>query len=240
MRSPIFVALLALLLGFPGAAIAALDSAEATSKELRIVRITPEGVDVPSGRQIVIEFNRPVVPVGRMERTAEEIPISIKPALKCEWRWLDTSSLSCNLGEKDALVPSTTYEVDIQPGIRAEDGVTIAEPLTHRFTTERTLTMDLLHKYGPDYRLIFVGDAAMSPYEIEMEGGSVEYSNSETGKVWLQRMTNHFKRVAWLNPMPERSWEYTYSTDIIKNVMGGRMYPTTVQGLTDAMKALAK
>ena len=59
----------------------------------------------------------------------------------------------------------------------------------------------------------------MSPYEIEMEGGSVEYSNSETGKVWLQRMTNHFKRVVWLNPMPERSWEYTYSTDIIKNVM---------------------
>jgi uncharacterized protein with von Willebrand factor type A (vWA) domain len=109
-----------------------------------------------------------------------------------------------------------------------------------RRNTERTLTMDLLHKYGPDYRLIFVGDAAMSPYEIEMEGGSVEYSNSETGKVWLQRMTNHFKRVAWLNPMPERSWEYTYSTDIIKNVMGGRMYPTTVQGLTDAMKALAK
>ena len=100
--------------------------------------------------------------------------------------------------------------------------------------------MDLLHKYGPDYRLIFVGDAAMSPYEIEMEGGSVEYSNSETGKVWLQRMTNHFKRVAWLNPMPQRSWEYTYSTDIIKKVMNDRMYPTTVQGLTDAMKALAK
>ncbi len=100
--------------------------------------------------------------------------------------------------------------------------------------------MDLLHKYGPDYRVIFVGDAAMSPYEIEMEGGSVEYTNSETGKVWLQRMTNHFKRVAWLNPMPSRSWEYTYSTDIIKKIMNERMYPTTVQGLTDAMKALTK
>ena len=109
-----------------------------------------------------------------------------------------------------------------------------------RRTTERTLTMDLLHKYGPDYRVIFVGDAAMSPYEIEMEGGSVEYTNSETGKMWLQRVTNHFKRVAWLNPMPPRSWEYTYSTDIIKKIMNDRMYPTTVQGLTDAMKALAK
>lgn len=109
-----------------------------------------------------------------------------------------------------------------------------------RRTTERTLTMDLLHKYGPDYRVIFVGDAAMSPYEIEMEGGSVEYTNSETGKAWLQRVTNHFKRVAWLNPMPPRSWEYTYSTDIIKKIMNERMYPTTVQGLTDAMKALAK
>ena len=109
-----------------------------------------------------------------------------------------------------------------------------------RRSTERTLTMDLLHKYGPDYRLIFVGDAAMSPYEIEMEGGSVEYTNSETGKAWLTRMTNHFKRVAWLNPMPERSWEYTYSTDIIRKLMNDRMYPTTVQGLTDAMKSLAK
>ena len=80
----------------------------------------------------------------------------------------------------------------------------------------------------------------MSPYEIGMEGGSVEYSNSETGKVWLTRMTSHFRRVAWLNPMPERTWDYTYSTEIIKTIMGGRMYPTTVQGLTDAMKALAK
>lgn len=137
MRSPILAALTALLLGIPGVAQAALDSSAPIEKELRILRITPEGVDVPTGRQIVIEFNRPVVPVGRMERTAEEIPISIKPALKCEWRWLDTSSLSCNLGEKDALVPSTTYEMHIQPGIRAEDGITIAEPLTHRFTTER-------------------------------------------------------------------------------------------------------
>lgn len=137
MRSHILIALTALLLGFPFAASAALDSADIKEKELRLVRITPEGVDVPIGRQIVLEFNRPVVPLGRMERTAEEIPVTITPALKCEWRWLDTSSLSCNLGEKDALVPSTTYQMDIKPGIRAEDGATIAQPLTHRFTTER-------------------------------------------------------------------------------------------------------
>ncbi|MGL5004960.1 MAG: vWA domain-containing protein, partial [Casimicrobium sp.] len=109
-----------------------------------------------------------------------------------------------------------------------------------RRSTERTLTMDLLHKYGPDYRVIFVGDAAMSPYEIEMDGGSVEYMNSESGRVWLGRVVNHFKRVAWLNPMPQRSWEYTYSTDLIKKIVGDRMYPTTVNGLTEAMKVLAK
>jgi uncharacterized protein with von Willebrand factor type A (vWA) domain len=109
-----------------------------------------------------------------------------------------------------------------------------------RRSTERTLTLDLLHKYGPDYRVIFVGDAAMSPYEIEMPGGSVEYMNSESGRTWLTRVVGHFRRVAWLNPMPERTWEYTHSTDLIREIMNGRMYPTTVEGLTRAMRALAK
>lgn len=109
-----------------------------------------------------------------------------------------------------------------------------------RRSTERTRTLDLLHKYGPDYRVIFVGDAAMSPYEIEMPGGSVEYMNSESGRVWLTRVVEHFRRVAWLNPMPERTWEYTHSTDLIRDILKGRMYPTTVDGLTRAMRALAK
>ncbi len=109
-----------------------------------------------------------------------------------------------------------------------------------RRSTERTLTLDLLHKYGPDYRVIFVGDAAMSPYEIEMPGGSVEYMNSESGRVWLTRVVEHFRRVAWLNPMPERTWEYTHSTELIRDILKGRMYPTTVDGLTRAMRALAK
>ncbi|MFO1242481.1 MAG: MG2 domain-containing protein [Rickettsiales bacterium] len=127
----------ALFLGLPSTAFAALDSAENQEKELRILRITPEGLDVPAGRQIVLEFNRPVVPLGRMERASEEIPITITPPLKCEWRWLDTSSLSCNLGEKDMLAQATKYDLTINPGIRAEDGVTLAEAQHHSFITER-------------------------------------------------------------------------------------------------------
>ncbi len=98
----------------------------------------------------------------------------------------------------------------------------------------------MLHRYNPDYRLIFVGDAAMSPYEIEMTGGSVEAMNAESGRVWLTRVCQHFRRVAWLNPMPESSWGYTHSTSIIREILGERMYPTTLQGLTEAMRALAK
>ena len=126
------------VLGLSSAAHAALDSADAAQeKDLKITRITPDGLDVPAARQVVIEFNRPVVPLGRMERTADELPVKITPALNCNWRWLDTSSLSCNLNDADTLAQATTYEVAIEPGIRAEDGVTITEPYRHRFTTER-------------------------------------------------------------------------------------------------------
>ncbi len=109
-----------------------------------------------------------------------------------------------------------------------------------RRSTERILTLDLLHKYGPDYRVIFVGDAAMSPYEIEMPGGSVETMNSESGRVWLTRVVEHFRRVAWLNPMPERTWGYTHSTDLVREIVKDRMYPTTVDGLTRAMRQLGR
>jgi len=111
---------------------------------------------------------------------------------------------------------------------------------SRRRSTERTSTLDLLHRFGPDHRLIFVGDAAMSPYEIEVAGGSVEYMNTESGRVWLARMAAHFRKVAWLNPMPERTWAYTTSTGIIREILNGRMYPTTVDGLTAAMRALAR
>jgi hypothetical protein len=104
---------------------------------LKLLRITPAGEDVPPGRQIVFEFNRPVVPIGRMERRADEIPVTITPKLECEWRWLNTTCLACELKESTALTPATLYEILVQPGIKAEDGSTLQEPVRHSFTTQR-------------------------------------------------------------------------------------------------------
>jgi alpha-2-macroglobulin len=102
--------------------------------DLEVIRITPAGDEVPVGRQIVIEFNRAVVPLGRMERTAAEIPVTIEPQLNCRWRWLNPSTLACNLDEQDAFLPATSYSLVVLPGI--EDGATLARPVHHRFTTE--------------------------------------------------------------------------------------------------------
>jgi hypothetical protein len=117
----------------------AFASAQSTDapKDLRILRITPNGEDVAATRQIVIEFNRPVVPVGQMDRTADELGITIAPSVNCQWRWLNTSSLSCNLDDQDALQPSTIYNITITPKITAEDGAKIAEDYTHSFITSR-------------------------------------------------------------------------------------------------------
>ncbi len=106
--------------------------------------------------------------------------------------------------------------------------------------SERIPTWDLLHKFGHDYKIIFVGDAAMSPYEIAWEGGSVEHMNEEPGEVWLKRVVDTYPAVAWLNPKPQRAWEYTQSTHMIRQIMGDRMYPLTLDGLDDAMRALSR
>ncbi|MCH8208768.1 MAG: hypothetical protein IIA62_06945 [Nitrospinae bacterium] len=98
-----------------------------SGQPLEILRITPAGEDVSPGRQIVIKFNRPVVPLGRMQRSREEIPIRVTPSLNCEWRWLNASALACQLGEKDALRSSTRYRIAVEPGIQAEDGATMAK-----------------------------------------------------------------------------------------------------------------
>ncbi|MEK6541960.1 MAG: VWA domain-containing protein [Pseudomonadota bacterium] len=105
---------------------------------------------------------------------------------------------------------------------------------------ERTLLWDVLHKYPHDYKLIFVGDAAMSSYEITHPGGSVEHFNEESGAVWLQRMTSTYPAAAWLNPVPEQHWGYSQSTKIIQQMMTGRMYPLTLSGLDDAMRELTR
>ncbi len=104
---------------------------------------------------------------------------------------------------------------------------------------ERVATADVLRRYTRDWRLVFVGDATMAPYEILQPGGSVEYANAEAGAVWLQRMTHTYPRFAWLNPEPERLWPYRQSIDLIRTLMQDRMYPVTLSGLDRAMKALS-
>ena len=103
---------------------------------------------------------------------------------------------------------------------------------------ERIPTLDITHKYGADYKLIFVGDATMSPYEIVYAGGSVEHWNEEPGAVWIKRLLNTYPKAIWLNPEPRHRWDYTPSVKITREIMGDRMYPLTVAGLDEGMKAL--
>lgn len=106
--------------------------------------------------------------------------------------------------------------------------------------TERTPTWDVLHKYGHDYKVIFVGDASMSPYEITHPGGSVEHFNEEAGAVWMQRLTNTYPAAAWLNPVPEQHWGYSQSIALVRELMNGRMFPLTLDGLDAAMRTLSR
>jgi uncharacterized protein with von Willebrand factor type A (vWA) domain len=106
--------------------------------------------------------------------------------------------------------------------------------------TERTSTWDVLHKYGHDYKVVFVGDAAMSPYEITHPGGSAEHFNEEPGAVWLQRVAHIYPATVWLNPVPERHWQYSQSTKLVQELLNGSMYPLTLGGLDDAMRELTR
>lgn len=103
---------------------------------------------------------------------------------------------------------------------------------------ERIDTTEVLRTYGPEYKAIFVGDAAMSPYEIAMAGGSVEHMNDEPGGLWMQRITGHFRRSIWLNPVQERFWKYTQSVEMMRELMEDRMYPLTLNGLDSAIREL--
>ena len=105
---------------------------------------------------------------------------------------------------------------------------------------EKFPTWDILRKYPPDTKVIFVGDATMSPYEILQPGGSVEYNNDEAGAEWLQRFTNTFPKFIWHNPEPEGLWQYRQSIAIIKQIMNNRMFPVTIEGLERGMRMLSK
>jgi len=105
---------------------------------------------------------------------------------------------------------------------------------------ERFPTWDILRKYTLDTKLIFVGDATMSPYEILQPGGSVEYNNEEAGAEWLQRFTHAFPKFIWLNPEPEGLWQYRQSISVVRQIMNNRMFPITIEGLERGMRLLSK
>ena len=106
--------------------------------------------------------------------------------------------------------------------------------------SEKFPTLDIIRKYNKDYKLIFVGDATMSPYEILQPGGSVEYNNEEAGVEWLQRLTKAVPKFAWINPEPQGVWQYRQSISVVQQIMNQRMYPLTLRGLEEAMRLLTK
>ena len=105
---------------------------------------------------------------------------------------------------------------------------------------EKIDTWDLLNTFGKDYKVIFVGDATMSPYEVTYPGGSVEHWNEEPGAVWIDRVAQHWNSVAWLNPTPQRHWDHTPSIGLMKQLVGERMFPLTIEGLDAAMRELVR
>ncbi|MFB9949753.1 VWA domain-containing protein [Rhizobium puerariae] len=110
----------------------------------------------------------------------------------------------------------------------------------NRRRSGRMATLDLIRSYGADYRVIFVGDASMSPYEITHAGGSVEHWNQEPGEIWIRRMTGHFRRCIWLNPVPEGHWRHTTSIGLMRKLMIEQMFPLTLGGLEQATRALSR
>ena len=110
----------------------------------------------------------------------------------------------------------------------------------HRRREEQLSTHDLIHKYAADYKVIFVGDASMAPYEVTSPGGSVEYNNDEAGAVWIKRLTDVFDNVVWINPTPKDFWEHSYSIEVVRELVEDRMFPLSVKGLEEAMTLLTK
>ena len=109
-----------------------------------------------------------------------------------------------------------------------------------RRTQERFLVQDIINKYSADYKVIFVGDATMAPYEITNAGGSIEHWNEEPSVAWINRLTEHFNNMAWLNPVPDDHWDYSSSVCILRDLFEDRMYPLTLKGLENAMGELTK
>ena len=109
-----------------------------------------------------------------------------------------------------------------------------------RRMNERLPTFEILNKYAQDYKVIFVGDATMAPYEITHDGGSVEHWNEESGASWMERFKEQYEKLVWINPTPQETWEYSSSVAMTKELVGGEMYPLTIRGLEEGMNSLSK
>ena len=105
---------------------------------------------------------------------------------------------------------------------------------------ERLPTFEILNKYAHDYKVVFVGDATMAPYEITHAGGSVEHWNEEPGALWISRFGQLYDKLIWINPTPQETWEYSNSVAMTRELVKGRMYPLTIRGLEEGMSALTK
>jgi len=103
---------------------------------------------------------------------------------------------------------------------------------------ERVNTYDILNTFNSDYKVILIGDASMSPYEILFKQGAVEHYNEEAGKVWLERLKKQFEAVVWLNPVPKEEWKYVQSIEMIRNIVENKMFPLTIKGIEEAIIAL--
>ena len=109
-----------------------------------------------------------------------------------------------------------------------------------RRQNERVYTEDIIHKYSADYKIIFVGDATMAPYEITNPGGSIEHWNEEAGALWMKRMVGIYDKLVWLNPVPQEHWEYSASVELTRSLVEDNMFPLTIRGLEDSMAFLSK
>ena len=139
-----------------------------------------------------------------------------------------------------ATVHSKTVNTAVAKPSNVQDNSILVEKDNARRYNEHIQTWDLLHTYPSDYKVIFVGDAEMSPYEITYPGGSVEYWNEESGETWINRMLNIYENAIWLNPIPERYWDRITSASIMKQLFSDRMFPLTIEGIDQAMRELNK
>jgi uncharacterized protein len=116
---------------------------------------------------------------------------------------------------------------------------TVWKDNARRFS-ERTPLLEVIRRFNPDHKIVFVGDAAMAPYEITQPGGSIEGWNEEAGAVWFGRLKARFRKLAWINPSPRPSWQYTASAQLVRELVDDHMYALTPDGLTAAMRWLAR